>query len=386
MRSPIRAPSQPSKSGWARLLPILTDAAKIVTNLRDNPRALDWLALAAQATELGMRARAQLRAQRALSAWDYFDDDGLYAEWVEVPYEFEGIVMRYVDGLTFDETHWDGEAHSPRVALGHVDGHAVGWVQSAGEHDIVDGPYVRRGGERETYAAVGRAAWASLGSRHLAFGPHGLVPDRFEVTEERRSAQADRLLTRIASFRAQGLSRSVLLVGAPGTGKSHAIRSIARALDVTTLRVELAALLDHADGPSADDLKDGLDTLVTMLDPEAIVLDDIDRAGTDARLLRFLEEASAAGRVVLASANGTATMLGALLRPGRFDEVVRYEKLDLGLLQSLLGEQRHLADKLAHLPMAYVREFIARAHVLGAEQALVELGDLEERAEATARG
>ena len=132
-----------------------------------------------------------------------------------------------------------------------------------------------------------------------------------------------------------------------------------------------------------EEVREGLDTLVKMLDPQAVILDDIDRVGTDVRLLRFLEEAAAVGRIVLASANGTSTMLGALRRPGRFDEVVRYERLDRALLESMLGRQADLADRLEELPMAYVREFIARVDVLGRQAAVAELAGLEERAKAT---
>ncbi|MEM1034126.1 MAG: ATP-binding protein [Myxococcota bacterium] len=386
MRSPIRAPTKPAPSGWSQWLPLVADAARLVKGLRDRPRAVDWLALAVEAAHLGVRAQAQVGGGPGRCAWDYFDDDGPTAEWVEVPLAFQALVMRYVEGISFDETYWGRESHAPRVVVAHVDGHAVGWVQAAGEHDVVDGPYVRRGVEAETYAAVGRAAWASLGTEHLSYGPYGLVPDRFEDDGGPRSALADKLLARIQAFRIRGRARSVLLVGAPGTGKSHAIRSIAHALDATTLRVEVAALLDQAEGPSDDDLKQGLDTLVTMLDPGVIVLDDIDRAGTDVRLLRFLEDASQSGRVVLASANRTAQMLGALLRPGRFDEVVRYEQLDRRLLEQILDGHAHLVPRVAHLPMAYVREFVARIDVLGEAHALAELEELEARARTTASG
>ena len=76
-------------------------------------------------------------------------------------------------------------------------------------------------------------------------------------------------------------------------------------------------MLDTERIANDDEVGASLDTLVKILRPGAVVLDDIDRVGKDARLLRFLEESSAEGRLVLASANCTATMLGALLRPGR---------------------------------------------------------------------
>ena len=343
----------------------------------------DWTSFAIQAAALGVKTHAALRALGSRSPWDYFDDDGPESEWILVPQEFRSLVMRHVENPVADEATWDGEPSAERVVLGHVDGHAVGWIQSGDNARLSDGPFVRRGVETETFAAVGRAVWATLSDAHLSFGATGLTRDLVTTRGTKRSRQAAELLARIARFRKSGHSRSVLLVGPPGTGKSHAIRSISHGLGVSTLRVELAALLDKREAPRVEEVQDGLETLVRMLDPEAIVLDDIDRVGGDVRLLRFLEEAAAAGRIVLASANGTSDMLGALLRPGRFDEVVHFEHLERDLVESLLGADADLADRVETLPMAYVREFVLRLQVLGRETALKELPALEARAAKT---
>jgi SpoVK/Ycf46/Vps4 family AAA+-type ATPase len=244
---------------------------------------------------------------------------------------------------------------------------------------VVDGPYVLRNAEHETYAAVGRAVWRRLGTDHVTYGPGGLARDRSE-TGRTMSRLTRELLDRLVAFRREGFARSILLVGPPGTGKSHAIRSIAAALGLSTLRVELAALLDDARRLARDDeVGASLDTLVKMLAPGAIVLDDIDRVGKDVRLLRFLEECAAAGRIVLASANCTEKMIGALLRPGRFDEIVAFDRLDRELLVELLGADADLAKRLDGLPIAYVREFVARLRVLGRKAAIRELEELSAR-------
>jgi SpoVK/Ycf46/Vps4 family AAA+-type ATPase len=79
-----------------------------------------------------------------------------------------------------------------------------------------------------------------------------------------------------------------------------------------------------------------------------------------------------------------ADMIGALLRPGRFDEVVTFDSLDRELLVELLGTDADLADQLEGLPIAYVREFVARLRVLGRNAALEELAELTERVRAAA--
>lgn len=77
-------------------------------------------------------------------------------------------------------------------------------------------------------------------------------------------------------------------------------------------------------------------------------------------------------------------MLGALLRPGRFDDIVTFDTLDRELLAELLGPHADLADRLQDLPIAYVREFIARLSVLGRDAALNELEELAARVRAAA--
>jgi hypothetical protein len=381
MRTRAPAPQRRKHHNFNRALPLVAEAGKILMDLRDKPTRMDWLATAVRTIALAVKVHAEHRSNAAPSPWEFFDSDGPDDEWIEVPDEFRRLVLDHVVDLVFDETHWDGDPYSNRIVLATTESERVGWMQSASDR-LVDGPYVRRDRESETYAAIGRAVWHRLGTEHVAYGPRGLVRDRFEVHGATTSAQARALRERLAAFRDKGFARSVLLVGPPGTGKSHAIRSIAAALGLSTLRVELAALLDTERIANDDEVGASLDTLVKILRPGAVVLDDIDRVGKDARLLRFLEESSAEGRLVLASANCTATMLGALLRPGRFDEIVVFDKLDLDLLRDLLGPDADLADRLDDLPIAYVREFIARLRVLGRTAALCELEALGERVRA----
>jgi hypothetical protein len=380
MRTRAHAPKRRRQTALIQSMPLLAELGRLVLLLRDRPTPMQWLAAGVRLAALGVVAHAELRSLQAPSPWRYFDAEGPDDEWIEVPPEFRGLVLGHAVDMQFDETHWDGEAGSDRIVLARIEGYPVGWLQSPSAQ-LVDGPYVQRRTEAEIYAALGRAAWQRLGTTRVAYGSDGLARDPFLASAGPVSAHTRALIERMAAFRQQGLARSVLLVGPPGTGKSHAIRTIASALGVTTLRVELGALLDrHARTRGEPDAGTSLDTLTKMMDPRTLVLDDIDRVGQDARLLRFLEQASAAGRFVLASANCTEKMIEALLRPGRFDEIVTFDRLDPDLLVHLLGPDADLAPELGGLPIAYVREFVARVRVLGREKALAELEHLRARA------
>lgn len=72
--------------------------------------------------------------------------------------------------------------------------------------------------------------------------------------------------------------------------------------------------------------------------------------------------------------------MGAAVRPGRFDDIVRVDRLDPVVLRTLLAADADLHERLATLPAAYVVEFATRRRVLGREQALVELDELIDRA------
>jgi hypothetical protein len=135
---------------------------------------------------------------------------------------------------------------------------------------------------------------------------------------------------------------------------------------------------------------DGLGTLLEVLEPGAIILDDLDRVEAGGRLLHFLELAARTCRLVLATANCPERMMGAALRPGRFDEIVRVEHLDPEVLASLLAPDLDLLDRFRALPVAYVTEYVKRRRVLGRAQALAELDEVSSRArridEVSARG
>jgi hypothetical protein len=115
-----------------------------------------------------------------------------------------------------------------------------------------------------------------------------------------------------------------------------------------------------------------------------MILDDLDRVAVTAPLLAFLEMARRTCLVVVGSANSVQKMMGAAVRPGRFDDIVKVDRLDPVVLQTLLAGDADLHARLADLPAAYVVEFATRRRVLGREQALVELDELTSRSKAIA--
>lgn len=361
---------------WARYLKIAGDAGVIAMSLRDKPTPLDWLAVGARAISLGLTIVDERRRAIANDPWKYFEDIR-GDEWTEVPEEFKRLVVESATHLAVDEAYWDGDEQSAYVCRGKIGDEQVAWVGEAGQ--IVDGPYVLSKREPETYRALGDRLWKRLGGHHVLYGPQGLVSDHFLDGCVMETAQMRTLQTRMKAFLAADEPRSYLLGGPPGPGKSVAIRWLVASLGLSSVRIDLGVLA-RLHGYHSGSVVTSLETLLRLLRPRAMILDDLDRVAVNAPLLAFLELARKTCVVVIASANSVQSMMGAAVRPGRFDDIVRIERLDGEVLRTLLAEDLDLVERMAALPAAYVVEFVKRRRILGRDVALGELDDLLGRA------
>lgn|GEM_PF-3036738 len=360
---------------FERFVDIASDAGSIAMNLRAHPTRLELIGVGLRALGLVMRIHTERRESASKWPWSYFESDAARPDWIEPPAELQPLFLDYAAGIAVDRDYWDGVEDSARVVTGLIGDEIVAWIED--DDSVLDGPYVRRERAAATYRALGDRMWRQLGCQNLAFSRSGLVPDPFVDGDAGvvPTAQVIELGDRLRRFLDADVRRSYLFVGPPGTGKSSAVRLLTRALSLRTLRVDVSALGDLASG-SDDSVTASLTALVQILRPEALVLDDIDRASVDGELLQFLELAHRACRVVLATANCTNNMLGAALRPGRFDEVHEISRLDAQVLRRLLGDDADLAERMATLPVAYVGEFVERRRVLGRAAAEAELDAL----------
>jgi len=164
-------------------------------------------------------------------------------------------------------------------------------------------------------------------------------------------------------FHAGGLSRSSLLWGPPGVGKTTFASLVAAHLGARLLVVES----DPLNRLSNSGLQ--LEQLIQIVDPRVVLFDDVDRIDRPERLLGEVERLGRAGgprRLILGSVNDLGRLPAALRRPGRFDEIVEFKLPDRDLRDRIL--RAHLAERGFRLCDAHVASAVGWADGLsGAE-------------------
>ena len=87
------------------------------------------------------------------------------------------------------------------------------------------------------------------------------------------------------------------------------------------------------------------------------------------------------GANLIASANVADEIIPALLRPGRFDEIIVVDSTPEEVTRKILGEFSSSFDDVKDLPIAYINEFKDLAKVMGHDYAKQVLPGLRERYE-----
>jgi ATPase family associated with various cellular activities (AAA) len=190
------------------------------------------------------------------------------------------------------------------------------------------------------------------------------------------SGRANDTETLIRGFTDNGASRSLFFYGPPGSGKTTLAYTTLANLGYRTLAF------------SAGNNVCGLDTIrdvVKLLGIEAVIVDDFDQDKFSNRQLDNLEFFNKNLKVMIGIANSLSGFHPAVLRPGRFDEIIHIECLDEETVKTVLGEWCAVFfDGAKKLPIAYITEFVKKAPHLPDDDARHKyLAVLNGRAEAS---
>lgn len=291
--------------------------------------------------------------------------------WVQVPgvAPLESFMLQLCHAQHLVAQVGEGKkADRGRVVAGVVNGVRLAWVEY---ERWVDGPYTL-GEPDDARAALQALAWQALGAavkfHQPALGPAQLQVD--PITETLPSETAERIWLRQKPYVDKGYLCSVLLVGEPGTGKSNIIRYVATAAGGHRLRVR-ARDLEHLRS---------LGNLVRFLQPDGVLIDDLDRAKDPAGILDELDELLTSSKLLLVTVNNVSKLDAAVVR--RFDDVEHVKSLDEGVLEKLLEDADEDARaRLRELPVKYISQYRRAVDVVGAEEAAKEVEGLVKRRE-----
>lgn len=226
---------------------------------------------------------------------------------------------------------------------------------------------------REAFAA---AFWEGRTSGRVDYGANSLTYRDTDLSQFVYRGERLQLIDLWREFIDQGVARSVLLQGAPGTGKTTLSCHTARELSKRTLLLGSDALgeLDS----------ETWDRMLETLQPEALIVDDIDHAIEGGgyhrvnRALRLFGEQGHTVPLVLFTSNDYTKLPEAMRRPGRIDQIVRFDEpsdqIRVEIVEELAEElnvdlpdahRGWLVDLMEEYSVAHVQEAIKRAKVQG---------------------
>lgn len=189
-------------------------------------------------------------------------------------------------------------------------------------------------------------------------------------------------LSEIKAFKELGLQRSILLTGPPGTGKTTFCLELSKRVTGKILKIDSGVFIRL----SATTVR----TLIENLSVDFIIVDDIDRIKTNdvASFLYCLEAVkNYAGKpTLLATCNNISNLDLAMIRPGRFDDIVEFNypksserELFIQVYMQKLGIEPLPKDQLTLLVKetngmtnAYLKEYINQLKIERTFQALLK--------------
>lgn len=231
---------------------------------------------------------------------------------------------------------------------------------------------------------MGDMLWNQVGSKNVVLSKQGtLEPSDEELEDEPVMHESmTKLRRRVQRFMEEGENRSYLLEGPPGSGKTTAIRHIIHELGLRSLRLNFDDAVGNGNRWDGKSTSFNTSSLIKMMRPDVLVIDDFERNFMNDRdLLHLMEVAHQHCWVVLATVNNKELLTGAMKRVGRFDDHVVIDKIPLEVVKAMLDPELHeFARKAASWPIAYIGDFNKRKRVLGLEAAREEFASLHHRA------
>ena len=307
---------------------------------------------------------------------DYFGGD----EWTE-PYsaDFNHTLLKVLTRFPYERIK-TAEEHTFVRVCNLPNGVKCGWTYT-GRLQTVDHIYVETGRLEEARECIKQLLWDQFQGSSLVMRKNTRVVlsgDEARVVFEIDDAFDSKLSRRATSFADQlrrplheNISRSIMFYGPPGTGKSTLARTIIELLGLRSFRIRIGDLggLDNST----------LFEAINIFRPDAVILDDFDRAHGQAQLLETLEFFQQRVKLVITTVNNRRMLDDALLRPGRIDMLELVEHMDEEVVKHVLGKYVDGYDLVKDWPIAFISEYVKRRTFMSIEEAAASVQELTMR-------
>lgn len=349
--------------------------AELAVQIRDKPRLLDWIAIGTTGVDVALQIRKEQREDRD---YDYFyrAENG----WRKLGLQLGLLAWKHFHEHAKPIVEASDDDGSWGAFRAESSGRTIGWYGKS--HTDEPTQIWSLNTNDELIESISQVVWEPYDTGMVSYSPRGLSEVEANITDDIVSTNLIRSVTeRVESFIDQG-SRGYMLEGLPGTGKSTCIKYIAQKSNMTCLMLELSSFGAFAD---MMDYTPAATTVITVMRPDILVIDDIDRVAAEhqPRFLQLLEVAAKYAKVVFVSVNDSGKLIAPLKRPGRLDDHIKVPPLEPEIVRKITDEDDpEVIARMAQWPIAYVVDYRKRVETLGREAALRELDALHKRATA----
>lgn len=311
---------------------------------------------------------------------EYFSGD----EWTQ-PYssDFNQSLLNVLQKLPFERIKTSEENVYVRICTLPT-GARAGWTYST-KAQTVDRIYVETEHLDASKEYVRVQLWEQFKGKSLVMRKNNRITFKkneisndsrviFEIDdafESKVSKRATQLSTQLKKPLSKGITRSIMFYGPPGTGKSTLARTVVELMQLRSFRIRIADLggLDNST----------LFEAINIFQPDAVILDDFDRASGQASLLETLEFFGKKIKLVITTVNNRRKLDAALLRPERIDILERVDRMDDVVIKHVLGEYVDGYDLVKDWPIAFIQEYVTRRGYLEPDEAVESMKELTMR-------
>ena len=328
-------------------------------------------------------------AYAAINIWRTLDGSRMYSEeyfcddWSH-PYDdsFDDFIVKAISHYPFKVVTPADDDTLIRIAT--VKGIEVGWTFSK-DNGYVNSVWVRSECLAQAKIVIKEALWATINVRSIVMektttqmngnndnrdAPLTFKPD--EDLKGLRSQKADEYSAYLKRCMDAGVPRTILFYGPPGTGKSTIARAISDRLHLRTLRIRVEDISDFGNNVIFE--------AINLFEPDAVILDDLDRTHSQNHLLETLDRFHKHLKLVFATVNHRDALDDALQRPGRFDEICKIKRLDDEVIHKMLGEENAgVFEQVKDWPIAFIKEYVTRRQFMTVEEATSSMAELRKR-------